>query len=72
MTCWFSISCFPGETAMKFSPSCAVALTAFANEGDARAALTAGFQVHIPKPVDLHTLTLVIANLLLANASSCP
>jgi signal transduction histidine kinase len=41
----------------------AVALTAFVQNDDARLALLAGFQVHVPKPVDPHDLTSVIASL---------
>jgi two-component system CheB/CheR fusion protein len=41
----------------------AVALTAFAHKDDARRALLAGFQVHVPKPVDPHDLIAVIASL---------
>jgi signal transduction histidine kinase len=41
----------------------AVALTAFVHKDDARLALLAGFQVHVPKPVDPHDLTSVIARL---------
>jgi CheY-like chemotaxis protein len=41
----------------------AVALTAFVQKDDARLALHAGFQVHVPKPVDPRELTLVIAGL---------
>jgi CheY-like chemotaxis protein/anti-sigma regulatory factor (Ser/Thr protein kinase) len=41
----------------------AVALTGFAHKDDARKAVLAGFQAHIPKPVDLHDLTAVIASL---------
>ena len=41
----------------------AVALTAFVQKDDARLALLAGFQVHVPKPVDPHELTFVIARL---------
>ncbi len=41
----------------------AVALTAFVHEEDRRQALLAGFQVHVPKPVDPHDLTVVIASL---------
>ena len=41
----------------------AVALTAYAQNDDAHFALSAGFQVHLPKPVDPHELTAVIANL---------
>jgi CheY-like chemotaxis protein len=41
----------------------AVALTAFVQQDHARLALLAGFQVHVPKPVDPHDLTSVIAKL---------
>ena len=41
----------------------AVALTAFVQKDDANLALSAGFQVHLPKPVDPHELTSVIARL---------
>ncbi len=41
----------------------AVALTAFVSKEDQRAALLAGFQVHVAKPVDPHDLTAVIASL---------
>ena len=41
----------------------AVALTAFVQKDDAHSALLAGFQVHVPKPVDPHDLTSVIARL---------
>jgi CheY-like chemotaxis protein len=41
----------------------AVALTAFVHKEDQRQALLAGFQVHVPKPVDSHDLTAVIASL---------
>lgn len=41
----------------------AVALTAFADKDHAREAVLAGFQVHVPKPVDPHDLTAVIASL---------
>ncbi len=41
----------------------AVALTAFVQKDDARLALLAGFQVHVPKPVDPDDLTSVIARL---------
>ena len=41
----------------------AVALTAFVHKDDARQALLARFQVHVPKPVDPHDLTSVIAGL---------
>jgi CheY-like chemotaxis protein len=41
----------------------AVALTAFVQKDHAQLALLAGFQVHLPKPVDAHQLTSVIARL---------
>jgi CheY-like chemotaxis protein len=41
----------------------AVALTAFVQKDDADLALSAGFQVHLPKPVDPQELTSVIARL---------
>ena len=41
----------------------AVALTAFVQKDNADLALLAGFQVHLPKPVDLFDLTSVIARL---------
>jgi CheY-like chemotaxis protein len=41
----------------------AVALTAFVQQEDARRALSAGFQVHLPKPVDPYDLTSAIARL---------
>ncbi len=41
----------------------AVALTAFVHKEDTRQALLAGFQVHVPKPVDPHDLTVTIASL---------
>jgi signal transduction histidine kinase len=41
----------------------AVALTAFVQKDDAHFALAAGFQFHLPKPVDPHDLTSVIARL---------
>lgn len=41
----------------------AVALTAFAHTNDAREAALAGFQIHIPKPVNIGDLTAVIARL---------
>ena len=41
----------------------AVALTAFVQKNDAHLARLAGFQVHVPKPVDPHDLTSVIARL---------
>ena len=41
----------------------AVALTAFARPDDRRRALLAGFQVHLPKPVDEAELLAVVSNL---------
>ena len=41
----------------------AVALTAFVYKDDQRQTLLAGFQVHVPKPVDPRDLTAVIASL---------
>jgi CheY-like chemotaxis protein len=41
----------------------AIALTAYVQPEDARAAPAAGFQVHVSKPVDLHALTATIARL---------
>jgi PAS domain S-box-containing protein len=41
----------------------AVALTAFAGQGYARSALIAGFQVHVPKPIDPHDLIVVVGSL---------
>lgn len=41
----------------------AVALTAYARTEDRRAALLAGFQSHVAKPVELSELIAVIANL---------
>jgi PAS domain S-box-containing protein len=41
----------------------AVALTAFVHKSDQRQALLAGFQVHVPKPVDPHDLLAVVASL---------
>ncbi len=41
----------------------AIAVTAFGQPSDRLRALTAGFQSHIPKPVDMDELRMVIANL---------
>jgi CheY-like chemotaxis protein len=41
----------------------AVALTAFAHTNDAREAELAGFQIHIPKPVNIGNLTAAISSL---------
>ncbi len=45
----------------------ALALTAFAYDSDAREAESAGFQIHIPKPVNIYELTAAIS--LLANGA---
>ena len=41
----------------------AVALTAYANTEDRMRALAAGFQIHVPKPVEPGELALVVASL---------
>jgi CheY-like chemotaxis protein len=41
----------------------AVAVTAFAHQDDRMRAMLAGFQVHVPKPVDPYELTAIIATL---------
>ena len=41
----------------------AVALTAFARSEDRMRALLAGFQMHVPKPVEAAELVMVIASL---------
>ncbi len=41
----------------------AVALTAYASEGDRAKALDAGFQIHLSKPVEPHKLVAVVAQL---------
>jgi CheY-like chemotaxis protein len=41
----------------------ALALTAFAHTNDAREAGLAGFQIHIPKPVNIGNLTAAIRSL---------
>jgi CheY-like chemotaxis protein len=41
----------------------AIALTAFAHKDDRLRVLLAGFQVHVPKPIDPHELTAIIASL---------
>jgi PAS domain S-box-containing protein len=43
----------------------AVALTAYARQGDRTRALMAGFDVHVPKPIDPSELSVVLANLYL-------
>ncbi len=40
-----------------------MALTAFVHKNDQRQALLAGFQVHVPKPVDPNDLLAVVASL---------
>ena len=42
----------------------AVALTGFARADDARDAISAGFQMHISKPVDVYGLTTIIARII--------
>ncbi len=42
----------------------AIALTAYAGDGDQQWALQAGFQRHVPKPVEPETLVSAIARLL--------
>jgi CheY-like chemotaxis protein len=41
----------------------AVALTAFVQKDDAIKTALSGFQIHVPKPVDPHDLTAIIASL---------
>jgi len=41
----------------------AIALTAFGREDDQRMAIAAGFDVHLPKPLDPHVLLGAIAKL---------
>jgi len=41
----------------------AIALTAYTRPEDARHIFMAGFQVHLPKPVDASLLTAAVANL---------
>jgi CheY-like chemotaxis protein len=41
----------------------ALALTAYARAEDARRALEAGYQAHVPKPVDPDDLATAVANL---------
>jgi two-component system CheB/CheR fusion protein len=41
----------------------ALALTALASEEDRRRALSAGFQMHVSKPVDIDRLTQAVADL---------
>jgi CheY-like chemotaxis protein len=42
----------------------ALALTAFAHSDNAREAISAGFQSHVSKPVNLRNLTAAIASLI--------
>jgi signal transduction histidine kinase len=48
----------------------AIALTAMARTEDAERALAAGFQMHIPKPIEIEELTRTIAELLLRDRPS--
>jgi len=48
----------------------AVALTAYARPGDRTQALRAGFDMHVPKPVDAAELVVVLANLQARQASA--
>ena len=41
----------------------AVALTALAQTSTARDAISAGFQMHVPKPIDVHELVAILTNL---------
>jgi CheY-like chemotaxis protein len=41
----------------------AIALTAYAQESDVQQVLLAGFQLHVPKPIDPNVLTRLISNL---------
>ena len=50
----------------------AIALTAFVQKDDAQLALGAGFQVHLPKPVDPYELTSAIARLADRTAAQSP
>jgi signal transduction histidine kinase/CheY-like chemotaxis protein len=52
-----------GSTIPEFRSIPAIALTAYAGPGDRMRALEAGFQVHMPKPVQPAELVLVVANL---------
>jgi CheY-like chemotaxis protein len=47
----------------------AIALTAYAGDADRSRTLAAGFQLHLPKPVDAAQLVAVIANLVGASES---
>jgi CheY-like chemotaxis protein len=50
----------------------AIALTAFAGEGDREQALSAGFQQHIAKPIEPDTVIAAVANLVALGISSAP
>jgi signal transduction histidine kinase len=52
-----------GRTAEQGGQIPALALTAYAREEDRVRALSAGFQVHVPKPVEPHELATVVASL---------
>ncbi len=52
-----------GSNIPEFRSIPAIALTAYAGPGDRMRALEAGFQVHMPKPVQPAELVLVVANL---------
>jgi CheY-like chemotaxis protein len=41
----------------------AIAITAYAGDEDRLRALTAGFRIHLPKPVELYELVVSIASL---------
>jgi CheY-like chemotaxis protein len=45
------------------APPPALALTALAGEEDRRRALSAGFQMHVSKPMDMNRLTRAVADL---------
>ena len=51
------------RTASAIASIPAAALTAFARDEDCRRALQAGFQVHLTKPIDPHSLVTAVANL---------
>ncbi len=51
------------QEALRGEKIIAVALTAFARDEECRLALEAGFQVHIPKPIEPEELVKVVANL---------
>jgi CheY-like chemotaxis protein len=47
----------------------AIALTGYASENDAQAAITAGFDLHLAKPVDPSELTTLVGDLLRSKSS---